>query len=211
MRTLEHTLGPRRRLGSTARYGLSLLAAALLQPACSYTPDRGVHRDDTRQCIAPDSAECAAAREHFQVVRYPNFTADQLVAASSRALGDLDFETERDDRNRRVSGDYVASAPVHKGQLDEVFRNNLKQYKAAPLTAKVEITPLPQQDIGAEVRLRLYTPQDGAEPQLVDSVALYQVFFSQLGVELGAPPAPLPQEDGPKDRRKAVVPSISGV
>lgn len=211
LRTLERRRGLLRRIGGTARYGWPVLVAGLLLPGCSHTPERGAHRDDASQCVAPDSAECAAARERFQVVRYPTFRADQLVVAASRALGDLNFEAERDDRNHRVSGEYVGSAPVHKGQFDELFRKNLKQYGAAPLTAQVEITPLPQQDTGAEVRLRLFAPQDGAAPQPVDSVAPYQVFFSQLGAELGAPVAPPPPQDNPRERRRQAVPSISGV
>lgn len=219
LRTLERRRGRLRRIGGTKRYGRPALPArlmagmaALLLAACGHAPDRGAHRDDASQCVAPDSAECAAARERFQVVRYPTFRVDQLVVAASRALGDLNFEAERDDRNHRVSGEYVAAAPVHKGQFDELFRKNLKQYGAAPLmTAQVEITPLAQQDTGAEVRLRLFAPQDGAAPQPVDSVAPYQVFFSQLGAELGAPAAPPPPQDNPRERRRQAVPSISGV
>ena len=188
--------------------GLSLAIGMLLLAAC--TPDRGVRRDDVLQCIDPASAECSAARERFQVVRYPTMSADQLVAASSRALGDLNFEADRDDAQGRVSGDYIASAPTHEKQLDLVFKRNLKSYGAAPITAQVQILRLPGQDTGADVRLRLYAATDGAAPSLIDSVALYQIFFSQLGFELGAPAAP-PPEDKPQDRRHPVVPSISGV
>ncbi len=190
------------------RFALGSLLGLLLLAGC--TPDRGVRRDEVLQCIAKDSPECVAAREQFQVVRYPTMTADQLVAASSRALGDLNFEADRDDAQGRVSGDYIASAPTHDKQLDQVFKKNLKNYGPAPITAQVQILPLPNQGTGADVRLRLYAALDGAAPSLIDSVALYQIFFSQLGVELGAPPAPLP-EDKPRDRRRSVVPSISGV
>jgi len=188
--------------------GLPVLAGILLLCAC--TPDRGVRRDDVWQCIDRNSADCAAARERFQVVRYPTMSADQLVAASSRALGDLNFESNRDDAQGRVSGDYIASAPTHEKQLDLVFKRNLKSYAAASISAQVQILRLPDQDTGADVRLQLYAVVDGAPPSLIDSVALYQIFFSQLGFELGAPAAP-PPEDKPQDRRRPVVPSISGV
>jgi hypothetical protein len=204
LRTPDSSRKPRLAIG----LGLPVLAGMLLLCAC--TPDRGVRRDDVRQCMAPDSAECAAARERFQVVRYPTMSADQLVAASSRALGDLNFEADRDDAQGRVSGSYIASAPTHEKQLDLVFKRNLKSYGAAQISAQVQILRLPDQDTGADVRLRLYAAIDGAAPSLIDSVALYQIFFSQLGFELGAPAAP-PPEDKPQDRRRPVVPSISGI
>lgn len=189
--------------------GLPLLAGVLALAAC-ITPDRGVRRDEVQACIDKASPQCAAAREQFQSVRYPTMSAGHLVAAASRALGDLDFEPTRDDAQNKVSGEYIASAPTHKNQLDELFRKNLKIYGPAPLTAQVEILPLAGQEVGADVRLRLYTAADGAAPTLIDSVAPYQIFFSQLGVELGAPPPP-PPEDKPKDRRQQIKPSISGV
>lgn len=193
----------RRAIWPVVLLGLSLLAAC--------TPDRGVRRDEVRACIDKESPECAAARAQFQSVRYPTLSAGRLVAAGSRALGDLNFEPTRDDAGNKVSGEYIASAPVHKNQLDELFRKNLKNYGAAPLAAQVDILPLPGKDVGADVRLRLYTVAgEGVPPELIDSVAPYQIFFSQLGVELGAPPPP-PPEDKPKDRRHPVAPSISGV
>ncbi len=201
----RHTLDvARRALGC----GLALLAGALTLSAC--TPDRGVRRDEVQACIDKGSSQCAAAREQFQSVRYPTMSTSRLVAAASRALGDLDFEPTRDDAQNKVSGEYIATAPTHKNQLDELFRKNLKNYAPAPLTAQVDMLPLPGQDVGADVRLRLYTTVDGAAPALIDSVAPYQIFFSQLGVELGAPPPP-PPEDKPKDRRQQIKPSISGV
>ncbi|WP_029921653.1 hypothetical protein [Nevskia soli] len=193
----------RRAIWPVVLLGLSLLAAC--------TPDRGVRRDEVRACIDKESPACAAARVQFQSVRYPTLSADRLVAAGSRALGDLNFEPTRDDAGNKVSGEYIASAPVHKNQLDELFRKNLKNYGTASLTAQVDILPLPGKDVGADVRLRLYTVAgEGMSPELIDSVAPYQIFFSQLGVELGAPPPP-PPEDKPKDRRHPVAPSISGV
>ncbi len=196
-----------RRTRSALRCGLPLLGLLLLA-AC--TPDRGVRREEVQACVDKDSPQCAAAREQFQSVRYPTMGGDRLVAAASRALGDLNFEPTRDDAAGKVSGDYIAAAPTHKNQLDELFKKNLKNYAPAPLTAQVEILPLAGKDVGAEVRLRLYIAVDGAAPELIDSVAPYQIFFSQLGVELGAPPPP-PPEDKPKDRRQQIKPSISGV
>ena len=60
------------------------------------------------------------------------------------------------------------------------------------------------------VRLRLYAAAPGAAPQLIDSVAPYQIFFSQLGAELGEPVA-LPKEDNLPGRPRPISPSISGV
>ena len=199
---------PFRRPRRAVQLGLALLTGALLLAAC--TPDRGVRRDEVPDCIDKASAQCAAAREHFQVVRYPTMSADRLVAAASRALGDLNFESNRDDAQGRVSGDYIAAAPTHEKQRDDLFKKSLKGYATAAVTAQVEILPLPSQDTGANVRLRLYAAVDGAAPALIDSVALYQIFFSQLGAELGEPMAPVPEAQ-PRDRPRPLVPSISGV
>ncbi|MBV8087556.1 MAG: hypothetical protein JO247_22330, partial [Chloroflexi bacterium] len=46
--------------------------------------------------------------------------------------------------------------------------------------------------------------------QPVDSVGPYQIFFRQLGIELGATPEPLPDEEQQRPKPRT-VPSISGV
>jgi hypothetical protein len=167
---------------------LALLIGTLLLASC--TPRRGLRQDEVWECTDKASPECAAAREHFQLVRYLAFPPAHLVAASARALGDLNFDTNRDDDKGKVSGVFIASAPTHSGQLDGLLRKNLKSYVPAAVSAEVEILPLPDQDIGADVRLRLYFAAAGAAAQPIDSVAPYQIFFSQLGRELGAAPAP---------------------
>jgi len=188
-----------------AARAVPVLLATLVLASC--VPRSGVRQDDLWQCAKPDSPDCAAAREQLQRVRYP-LTADHLVAASNRALGDLNFETRRDDARRTVSGDYFATAPTHPKQLDDLFRQTLKSYAAATVTAQVEV--LVDTDGAAAVRLRLYAAAAGAAPRLIDNVAPYQIFFSQLGAELGTPAAP-PKEDNPRDRPRPISPSISGV
>ncbi len=164
---------------------VSCVGAALLL-GCN--GQRALRSDQVEACTDPASAVCAAARDSFQLVRYPTFDAAHLVAVSNRALGDLDFETRRDDAQRKVAGDYIASAPVHSKQLDDQFRRTLKRYGQAAISAVVEVTPLAGRETGADVRLRIYAAVPGAEaPQPIDSVAPYQLFFSQLGFELGAP------------------------
>jgi hypothetical protein len=145
------------------------------------------------------------------VVRYPGEPAAHLVAAASRALGDLNFETTRDDERRIVSGDYIDSAPTHSKLLDDLFKKTLKDYQPAALSARVEVLPPPDQQTGAEVRLRLYYARpDAASPQPIDSVAPYQIFFNQLGIELGEAVAPPPPVE-PRERPRPLSPSISGV
>lgn len=184
----------------------STLLAAVLLSACA--ADGGAPRADVRECADADSPACAEAREGFQLVRYPTMTPDRLVAAASRALGDLNFETSRDDANGKVSGSYVAAAPVHAKQLDELFRKTLKNQLAegAELTAQAEVQALANATTGGSVRLRLYR---GGAP--IDSVGPYQVFFRQLGVELGAAPTPVEDDADKKVRKPQLAPSISGV
>lgn len=185
----------------------------VLLSACA--ADHGALRGDVPECAEPDSAACATAREGLQQVRYPTMTVDRLVAAASRALGDLNFETSRDDARAQVGGSYVASAPVHPRQLDELFRSTLKHFapslEALGLTAQAEVQGLPGSDVGGIVRLRLYRAGDNGAALLIDSVAPYQVFFRQLGVELGAAPTPVEDDSDRKKHKPQVAPSISGV
>jgi hypothetical protein len=190
---------------------VSLLA--LLLAACSSSG--GLH-GVVGECLdAPGSAACAAARDGFQLVRYPALPADRLVAAASRALGDLDFEPERDDAQRRVGGRYIATAPVHDRQLDQLFRKTLKAYAPdqdlAALRAEVSVQPIAGSDTGATLRLQLFLPGADGAPLPVDAVGPYQIFFSQLGGELGAPLAPLPGDGDRKHEKRPLAPSISGV
>jgi hypothetical protein len=195
---------------SFARRAAPLLA--LLLAACG---SRGGMHGVVYECADPASAACAAAREGFQVVRYTSLPPDRLIGAASRALGDLDFEPERDDAGRKVSGRYVASAPVHDKQLDQLFRQTLKAYAPgqdlAALRAEVSAQPLAGGDSGATLRLQLFLPGADGAPRPVDAVGPYQIFFSQLGTELGAPPAPPPEEPGTRHERRPLAPAISGV
>jgi hypothetical protein len=190
------------------------LIAVLLLAACSTSG--GGPRGVVGECAAdPSSAACAAAREGFQTVRYPTLQADRLVAAASRALGDLNFEPQRDDARRQISGRYIAGAPVHDKQLDQLFRQTLKAYAPGQdldgLSAEVSVLPLAGSDTGANVRLQLFLAGNDGAPHPVDAVGPYQIFFSQLGAELGAPPAPPPDDSPNKRQKRPVVPSISGV
>jgi len=193
---------------------LSLCALALLS-ACATPEQRNELRGEVRECADKDAPACAAAREGFQLVRYPTMGAGRLVVAASRALGDLDFEPDRDDAQRRVGGAYVASAPVHPKQLDELFRQTLKRYAPdqdlAGLGARVDVVPIPGSEVGATVRLQLFLAGEGGVAVPVDSVAPYQIFFRQLGLELGATPAPLDDDSDRKKRKPQMAPSISGV
>lgn len=196
---------------SASRRLAPVLVPVLLLTACS---SGGGLRGVVGECAGdPSSAACAAAREGFQTVRYPSLPAERLVAAASRALGDLDFEPQRDDARREVSGSYIAGAPVHDKQLDQLFRQTLKAYAPGRdlggLSAQVGVLPLPEG--GASLRLQLFLAAGDGTPQPVDVVGPYQIFFSQLGAELGAAPVP-PPDDGQKKREKRpLVPSISGV
>lgn len=196
---------------SAARRAAPLLA--LLLAGCS--SHGGVHGVVYECQDDPASAACATAREGFQVVRYTTLPTDRLVGAASRALGDLDFEPERDDAGRKVSGSYIATAPVHDKQLDELFRKTLKAYAPgqdlAALRAEVSAQPLAGSDSGASLRLQLFLPGADGAPRPVDAVGPYQIFFSQLGVELGAPPAPPPEEPGKRREKRTLSPSLSGV
>jgi hypothetical protein len=166
---------------------LALLTSASLLISC--TVERGLRHGEVWECANKASPDCAAARERFQVVRYLTFSSDHLVAASATALGDLNFDTRRDDAQGKVSGDFIATAPTHSGQFDELMKNTLKTYAPAAVSAQVDVSPLPNRDTGADVRLRLYFAVAGSTPQLIDNVAPYQLFFRQLGSELGNPPA----------------------
>lgn len=192
-----------------------LLSLAAAVAACTTPEQRNDLRGQVRECADPDSAACAEAREGFQRVRYPTMPPDRLLAAASRALGDLNFEADRDDARRKVSGSYVPGAPVHDKQLDQLFRKTVKAYasgqEAPPLGAEVEVTALPDSDVGGSVRLRLFLAAAGGAPQPVDSVAPYQIFFRQLGVELGAAPAPVEDDSESKKHKPRLVPTISGV
>ena len=202
---------------SGTRYCLRLLflgcAAALA--ACTTPEQRNELRGQVRECADPDAPGCAEAREGFQLVRYPTMPVDRLVAAASRALGDLNFETERDDVQRKVSGSYIAGAPVHDKQLDQLFHMTVKAYlpgqDAPSLSALVEVLALPDREVGGSVRLRLFLAGQGGAALPLDSVAPYQVFFRQLGVELGAPPTPIEDEGDKKRHKPPMAPSISGV
>jgi len=196
--------------------GRALCLCALAAVAACTTPEqRNELRGEVRECADKDAPACAAARDGFQRVRYPTMGADRLVAAASRALGDLNFEADRDDAQRRVSGAYVAAAPVHDKQLDELFSKTLKRYAPgqdlAALSARVEVTPIPGSDTGGNVRLQLFLAGAGGTAQPVDSVGPYQIFFRQLGIELGAAPAPLDDDSNKKTRKPPMAPSISGV
>jgi hypothetical protein len=206
MRAVPYTPFP---VQSAAR--LCALLPALLLAACAGSG--GLH-GAVEECVADaTSAACAAVRDGFQLVRYPTQPADRLVAAASRALGDLDFEPERDDAARKVGGRYIAVAPVHDKQLDQLFRKTLKAYAPdrdlAALSAQVGVEPLG--DAGATVRLQLFLPGTDGAPQPVDTVGPYQIFFSQLGVELGAAPAPLPDDTRKPREKRPMAPSIGGV
>lgn len=201
---------------SGTRYShVLLLGLSAALAACTTPEQRNDLRGQVRECADPDSAACAEARDGFQLVRYPTMSVDRLVAASSRALGDLNFEPERDDAQRQVSGHYIASAPVHDKQLDQLFRKTVKAYvpgqEALPLTAQVEVTALADHDTGGSVRLRLFLATEGGAPRQVDSVAPYQIFFRQLGVELGATPVPVEEDEDKRKQRRPMAPSISGV
>ncbi|HZR34428.1 MAG TPA: hypothetical protein VFA75_03555 [Nevskia sp.] len=192
-----------------------LLCLALLPAACSTPGPRNDVRGEVRECADPGSPACAAAREGFQLVRYPTMGSDRLVAAASRALGDLNFEAERDDARRHVDGSYVAAAPVHDKQLDELFRKTLKGYAPdrdlSALSAQVDVLPIPDRDVGGNVRLQLFLAGADGTAQPVDSVGPYQIFFRQLGIELGAPAAPVEEDSDRKKRKPQLAPSISGV
>ncbi len=192
-----------------------LLCLALLPAACATPEQRNELRGEVRECADKDAPACAAAREGFQLVRYPTMGPDRLVAAASRALGDLNFEAERDDAQRRVSGSYIVSAPVHDKQLDELFRQTLKRYAPgqdlSALSARVDVQPIAGGDVGGNVRLQLFLTGEGGAAQPVDSVAPYQIFFRQLGIELGATPLPLDDDSDRKKHKPQMAPSISGV
>ena len=193
---------------------LSLCLLALLA-ACATPEQRNDLRGEVRACADKDAPACAAAREGFQLVRYPTMGPDRLVVAASRALGDLNFEAERDDAQRRVSGTYVAGAPVHPRQLDELFLQTLRRYAPgqdlAGLGARVEVLPIAGSDTGGNVRLQLFLAGEGGAAMPVDSIGPYQIFFRQLGIELGAAPAPLDDDADQKKRKPQMAPSISGV
>ena len=193
---------------------LLLLSAAALA-ACTTPEQRNDLRGQVRACADPDAPACAEAREGFQLVRYPTMGTDRLVAAASRALGDLNFETERDDAQRKVTGSYIAGAPVHDKQLDQLFHKTVKAYVPSQdmpaLSAQVEVSALPDRDTGGSVRLRLFLAGAGGAALPLDSVGPYQIFFSQLGIELGATPVPLDDDGDKKKHRQQMAPSISGV
>ncbi|MDR3414935.1 MAG: hypothetical protein P4L83_02010 [Nevskia sp.] len=173
------------------------MALAAVLAACTAARPR---TGEVAACADQGSPACAAARDGFQRVHYTNIQPGRLVVASSRALGDLNFEVgERDDAGGRVEADYVAAAPVHEKQLDEKFKEAMHPYAGARVAAAVTVTP---GEAGAEVRLRLTAvPADGAAPRPIDSVTPYQLFFSQLGFELGLNAATVPE---PKEERHRV-------
>jgi len=112
--------------------------------------------------------------------------------------------------------DQVAAPPDDfDKQLDELFRKTLKAYAPgqdlAALRAEVSAQPLAGSDSGASLRLQLFLPGADGAPRPVDAVGPYQIFFSQLGVELGAPPAPPPEEPGKRREKRTLAPGISGV
>ena len=80
-----------------------------MSAAIAFTWNLGIWRQAPSICA---SAQCAAAREHFQVVRYPTMSADRLVAAASRALGDLNFESNRDDAQATLLQEGADAAQV---------------------------------------------------------------------------------------------------
>ena len=194
---------------------LLLPLAAVLLAACATPADRLRHVE-VAACADKEAAGCEAARAGFQRLSYDSLDADKLTVAAARALGDLNFEVERDDARHQAAGAYVDSAPVHDKQLDSLFRGTLKPYQPAVISARVEVLPLAGRDSGGEVRLRLFAAADsGGQPAPVDSVGPYQVFFRQLGQELGLPDVDTAVDDAGKKRERqrprAISPSIGGL
>ncbi|MDB5986134.1 MAG: hypothetical protein JWR16_1187 [Nevskia sp.] len=194
----------------TIAAGLLCLTALLLASCASHDK---IRHGEARECADSGSPACIAARHAFQREHYTSISQDRLLAASSRALGDLNFETTRDDAQAQVRAEYVATAPTHKDQLDERFRKSLRNYaadhEARTVRAQLEVRQPPDDPTGQEVHLLLYAGAEGADDSsLIDNPALYQIFFNALGIELGAAPEPLPT-DKHKERRKMLpMPSM---
>ena len=117
---------------------LLLPLAAVLLAACATPADRLRHVE-VAACADKEAAGCEAARAGFQRLSYDSLDADKLTVAAARALGDLNFEVERDDARHQAAGAYVDSAPVHDKQLDSLFRGTLKPYQPAVISARVEV------------------------------------------------------------------------
>lgn len=181
----------------------ALSATAVCAAACTAT---GL-KPDIPECALPQSAECEGALERIQVLRYEGVSREQLVAAASRAAGDLNFDlVRRDDTTGLVQAKYIGSAPTHKDQLDSRFHAALGPAAAQPVQAQITIGPAAAAG-STPVRLRLIAPgaaTDSGSPAMpVDRVAPYQLFFEQLSLELDGRSVPTPQalEDLDKGRR----------
>lgn len=202
-----------------ARWARESLAtpACVLLAACS----TGGARLDVPECARPEATACTAARDRFQVLNYDIATPDRLVAASSRAIGDLNFElVRRDDAAGIVLGRYVGSAPTHKDQLDSRFHDALRDAASLPLLARIEVGAAPTAGGPVPVRLQLLLPapdsRDGTAQMPLDRVKPYQIFFQQLSLELGGRVAPPEGDDRYKDedkrpRKPAVLPGPASV
>lgn len=185
---------------------ISLTPACLLAGCASSSE---IPRGVARECADPDSESCIHARIAFQQVQYTSISQDRLIAASTRALDDLNFETARDDEHAQVKGCYVEAAPTHQDQLDQRFHNFLRDHPdahaAQALIAQVDVVASSAEPAAITVRLRLYNTQTPGSQTLVDEPALYEIFFKQLGFELAGSSAAVQGPNQPSPRK---VPSL---
>lgn len=183
--------------------------AALVLAACSSTGPK----PEVPECADARSPACAAARDRFQVLNYEVTAPGRLVAASSRAIGDLNFElVRRDDDAGLVLARYVGSAPTHKDQLDSSFHEALRDAASLPLMARIEVGKTVGSGTSVPVRLQFLLPPASAgsatEPVPLDRVKPYQIFFQQLSLELGgriSPPEGASRRDDDKPAHKPTV------
>jgi hypothetical protein len=187
---------------------ITLLTLARCLASCASHGD--IPRGVARECADPDSEPCLHARIAFQQVQYTSISQDRLVAASTRALDDLNFETARDDEHAQVRGSYVEAAPTHKDQLDQRFHKFLRDHpdghEAPALIAQVDVISSSAAPAAITVRLRLYNAQNPGSQTQVDEPALYEIFFKQLGFELAGTSAAVPAPSQPSPRKAAPPP-----
>lgn len=182
---------------------ITMACSAAVLAACSSAGSK----IDVPECAQPQSPECAAALDRIQVLNYDVTTPDRLVAASSRAIGDLNFELiQRDDSAGRVMGRYVGSAPTHPDLLDSRFHKALGDAASVPLVARIDVGTARVSGGPVPVRVQLLLPgsakNDPAKSTPLAQLAPYQILFEQLSLELAGRVAPPPGENQQDEHHK---------